>query len=84
MGLLSWILLGLLAGALAKLIMPGDDKGGCIMTAILGMVGALVGGWVGTLFNFGTVNAFDVRSLGIAILGSLILLALGRVIFGKK
>jgi len=84
MGILSWIILGLVAGAIAKLIMPGDDKGGCIMTMILGIVGAIVGGWLGSLLGFGTVTSFDFRSLGVAIVGSLVLLAVGRLIFGKK
>ena len=84
MGILSWIILGLVAGAIAKLIMPGDDKGGCIMTMILGIGGAIVGGWLGSLLGFGTVTSFDFRSLGVAIVGSLVLLAVGRLIFGKK
>lgn len=84
MGFFSWIILGLLAGAIAKLIMPGDDKGGCFMTMLLGIVGAIVGGWIGTMLGFGTVTEFNLKSLGIAIIGSLVLLALGRLIFKRK
>ncbi|HSJ04952.1 MAG: GlsB/YeaQ/YmgE family stress response membrane protein [Verrucomicrobium sp.] len=85
MGILSWIILGLIAGALAKLIMPGDQKGGCIMTTILGIFGAMIGGWVGSaVFNWGSVDRFDMRSLGIAIIGSLLLLFIFRLVGGKK
>ena len=85
MGILSWIILGLIAGALAKLIMPGDQKGGCILTTVLGIFGAMIGGWLGsTLFNWGSVDRFDFRSLGIAIVGSLVLLLIFRLVAGRK
>ncbi|MGQ0523562.1 MAG: GlsB/YeaQ/YmgE family stress response membrane protein [Betaproteobacteria bacterium] len=75
MSVLSWIFLGLVAGALAKLIMPGDQGGGIILTMVLGIVGALVGGFLGTaLFGWSDLSGFDVRSIGIAILGALIVL----------
>lgn len=51
-GFIAWILLGLIAGGLAKLLMPGDQKGGCLMTTVLGVFGALIGGWIGNLLNF--------------------------------
>ena len=84
MGILSWIIFGLIAGVLAKWLMPGDDPGGFIMTIILGIVGAFVGGYVGTLLGLGTVDGFDIRSFFIAVLGALILLAGYRFISGKK
>jgi len=84
MGILSWIIFGILAGAIAKFIMPGDDKGGCIMTMILGIVGATVGGWIGSLLGYGRVDQFDIRSLLVAVVGSLVLLGLGRLIFSRK
>lgn len=80
MGILSWIIFGLLAGGLAKFIMPGKDPGGCFITILLGVAGAAVGGWIGTQLGFGQVDAFDIRSLGIAILGSIFLLLIYRVI----
>lgn len=83
MGLLSWILFGLIAGALAKFIMPGNDPGGCILTIIIGVVGALLGGFVATWMGFGGISGFDLRSLLIAILGSIILLAIWRAIRGR-
>ena len=74
MGILSWILFGLIAGAIAKLLMPGTDPRGFIITIALGIVGAIVGGFIATALNFGTVTGFDIRSFLIAITGSLILL----------
>ena len=74
MGLLSWIILGLLAGALAKWIMPGKDPGGFIITTLIGIGGAIVGGIIGTQLGFGDVSGFDLRSLGLAIGGALLLL----------
>lgn len=76
MGILSWILFGLIAGALAKLIMPGRQGGGFILTVLLGIVGALVGGWMGTVMGFGSLSGFDLRSLAIAIGGALVVLFL--------
>ncbi len=83
MGILSWLIFGLLAGALAKFILPGKDPGGCLVTILLGVVGAAVGGWIGTLVGFGRVDAFDLRSLGVAILGSIVLLLIYRVARGR-
>lgn len=83
MGVLTWILFGLLAGALAKFLMPGKDPGGCLVTILIGIAGALVGGLVGTRLGFGTVEGFDLRSLLIAILGAMILLGLYRLIFRR-
>ena len=75
MGILAWILLGLVAGALAKFIMPGQQGGGIILTIVLGVVGALVGGFLGThVLGFGDISGFDVRSLGIAVGGALLVL----------
>lgn len=78
MGFFSWIIFGLLAGALARLIMPGSDRAGCLVTCILGIVGAAVGGWIGTSLGWGTVAGFDFRSLGIAILGAVVILLIYR------
>lgn len=84
MGILAWIIMGLLAGGIAKFLMPGKDPGGCFVTIILGIVGASVGGWIGTQLGWGTVEQFDMRGLGIAILGSLVLLLIYRLIAGRK
>lgn len=63
MGIIAWIIFGLIAGAIAKLIMPGNDGGGFILTCVLGVVGAVVGGWLATMFGFGgSISGFDLHS----------------------
>ncbi|HEX7069958.1 MAG TPA: GlsB/YeaQ/YmgE family stress response membrane protein [Rhodothermales bacterium] len=84
MGILAWIIFGLIAGALAKFIMPGNDPGGCIVTTLLGIAGAVVGGFIGSLLGFGTVNEFDFRSFLLAIGGALLLLWLYRMFRGRR
>ena len=74
MGILSWIVFGLIAGAIAKMLMPGRDPGGCVITIILGILGAVVGGYIGTILGFGSVRGFDLRSFIIAVLGAIVLL----------
>jgi uncharacterized membrane protein YeaQ/YmgE (transglycosylase-associated protein family) len=74
MGILAWIVFGLIAGALAKFIMPGNDPGGFIVTTIIGILGAVIGGFIGVQLGFNDVTGFDVRSFVIAIVGTLILL----------
>ena len=74
MGILAWIIFGLIAGALAKFIMPGDDPGGFIVTTIIGIVGAVIGGFIAVQLGWGDVTGFDVRSFVIAIVDALILL----------
>ncbi len=74
MGILSWIILGLIVGVLAKWIMPGDDPGGIVITILIGIVGALIGGLLSSALGFGTVTGINLGSVIIATLGSLILL----------
>ena len=74
MGILSWIVLGLIVGVLAKWIMPGDDPGGIIITILIGIVGALIGGFLSSALGFGAVTGINLGSVIIATLGSLILL----------
>jgi uncharacterized membrane protein YeaQ/YmgE (transglycosylase-associated protein family) len=80
MGLLSWIAVGLVAGLLAQAIIGGGERKGCIVTVILGIVGALVGGFVMNLLGYGTVSGFNIWSILVATLGAIILLAIGRAI----
>ena len=79
MGILSWLVLGLVVGIIAKFLMPGKDPGGFVITIILGIAGAFVGGFVGSRIGFGTVSGFDIRSLMIAIGGAIILLVIYRM-----
>jgi uncharacterized membrane protein YeaQ/YmgE (transglycosylase-associated protein family) len=83
-GLISWVIFGLLAGIVAKLLMPGKDPGGCIITSLLGIAGAVIGGFVATWLGYGGVARWDWRSFIIAVLGALLLLLLYRMIAGKK
>ena len=80
MGILAWIILGLIAGAIAKAIMPGRDPGGFIVTALIGIVGAVIGGFLGNmLFRTGGVSGIDFRSILLAVVGSLVLLWIYRM-----
>lgn len=78
MGLLSWIGIGLLAGAVAKFLLPGKDPGGMLVTIGIGIVGALIGGFLSTLLGFGGLSGFDPRSFFVATLGSILFLILLR------
>ncbi|MFJ5829055.1 GlsB/YeaQ/YmgE family stress response membrane protein [Streptomyces sp. NPDC093089] len=86
MGILAWILLGLLAGIIAKMLMPGKDPGGIIVTTLIGIAGALLGGWLGkVLFDVDSVDGFFELSTWIAaIVGSLVLLAVARLFARHK
>lgn len=78
MGVIAWIVLGLIAGAIAKAIMPGKDPGGIIVTAVIGIIGALVGGYIGNLITGTGLTGFSLWSIILAIVGSLILLWIYR------
>lgn len=84
MGIISWILLGLVAGALAKFIMPGKDPGGCLVTIVLGVVGAMVGGFLGTFVGLGKIESFDLGGIFIATMGAIVVLVIWRLIQKKK
>jgi len=73
-----WLILGLLAGALARFFLPGKDKMGCLMTILVGVAGAYLGGFLATLLGFGGFRGFDVYSLIVATLGAVFLLILFR------
>ena len=74
MGIISWIIMGLIVGSLAKWIMPGRDPGGLIVTILIGIAGAFLGGFLGSLVGLGSVSGFDLMSLALAIGGALLLL----------
>ena len=79
---LYWVLLGLCAGTLAKFLVPGRDPSGCIITVLLGIVGAFLGGFIGTRLGWGAVTQgrFELRSLVLATLGAILLLLIGRAV----
>ncbi|GAA4431427.1 GlsB/YeaQ/YmgE family stress response membrane protein [Ravibacter arvi] len=78
MGILSWIIFGLIAGAIAKFLHPGEDPGGFFVTIIIGIIGGIVGGFIGSLLGVGSVDGFNFGSLVIAVLGSILCLFLYR------
>lgn len=82
MGCIGWIVVGLIAGALGKLLLPGKDPGGFIVTILVGIGGALLGGWIGTLLGFGSFEGFDLRSMALAVGGAILLLLVLRTLFG--
>ena len=84
MGIIAWIIFGLIAGTLAEWILPGKDPGGIIAKIVIGIVGAVIGGFIGgTLLRIGTVTGFNLRSFIIAIIGSIILLLLYRMVIKR-
>jgi uncharacterized membrane protein YeaQ/YmgE (transglycosylase-associated protein family) len=84
MGIISWIFLGLVAGALAKFIMPGKDPGGIFVTILIGIVGGVVGGFLGTFIGLGKIQSFDLGGILIATAGSILLLIVYRIIRKKQ
>lgn len=85
MGILGWIVLGLVAGAIAKLIMPGNDPGGLIVTILLGIIGAVIGGFIGkAIFGRGLETFWNLQTWVAAIIGSLILLIIYRLAVGRR
>ncbi|MGJ3402897.1 GlsB/YeaQ/YmgE family stress response membrane protein [Glutamicibacter sp. Je.9.36] len=85
MGFIGWIVLGLIAGAIAKAILPGKQGGGWIATLVLGVVGALLGGWIGSaVFGEGVDEFFSISSWLLAIGGALIVLVIWGFITKRR
>jgi uncharacterized membrane protein YeaQ/YmgE (transglycosylase-associated protein family) len=86
MGIIGWIILGLLAGLIAKAILPGEDPGGIIVTTLLGIGGALLGGLLITLLGFGDPidEFFDISTWLGAIGGAIVILLIYRALFGAR
>jgi uncharacterized membrane protein YeaQ/YmgE (transglycosylase-associated protein family) len=85
MGIFSWIIVGLIAGALAKWIMPGKDPGGIIVTVLIGILGALVAGFLATLVMPGDViTGINITTVIVATLGAILLLVVFRVINNRR
>lgn len=83
MGIISWIVMGLVVGLLAKFIMPGKDPKGFIITILFGIGGGLLGGYLGTVLGLGTVSGFDLKSILIATGGAIIILLIFRALRSK-
>ena len=84
MGILSWILMGLIVGVIAKLVMPGPDPGGIFITILLGIGGAFVGGYVGSFLGLGSVTGLNLGSLLLSVGGAVLILILYRTIKKKR
>jgi uncharacterized membrane protein YeaQ/YmgE (transglycosylase-associated protein family) len=84
MGILAFIVVGLIAGLLAKLVMPGDDPGGLIVTTLTGIAGAFVGGFVVQFLGGAGVTGINIWSILVATLGAVILLAIYRLFAGGR
>jgi len=82
MGVIGWIVFGLIVGAIAKLLMPGRDPGGWIVTILLGIAGALLGGWIGRAAGWYGPN--DAAGFIMSVVGAVILLALYRMLFVRR
>ncbi|MDX9786016.1 MAG: GlsB/YeaQ/YmgE family stress response membrane protein [Desulfobacterales bacterium] len=80
MGIFSWIIMGLIVGALAKFLMPGKDPGGIFITILIGIAGAFVGGFVGARLGLGAISGFNLGSLALATGGALVLLMIYRLV----
>jgi uncharacterized membrane protein YeaQ/YmgE (transglycosylase-associated protein family) len=85
MGIIAWIVVGLIGGMLAKLLMPGKDPGGIILTILLGIAGAVLGGFVAVALDISNgVDDFDIGSIVLSIIGSMILLLAYRLVVGDR
>lgn len=85
MGILAFLILGLIAGAIAKAILPGRQGGGWVITLVLGVVGAILGGWIGSLiFGGGLGDFFDLRTWLLSILGAVIVLLIYGAVAGRR
>lgn len=84
MGAFSWILFGLIAGAIARWLTPGSGPSGCIVTIVIGIAGAAIGGWIGTMLGLGTIDRFDLRSMALSVVGAIVLLLALRALGSRQ
>ena len=84
MGIIAWIVLGLIAGAIAKFLMPGKDPGGIFVTIIIGIVGAVIGGFIGSALGVGDVTGLNLWSIILAVVGAMVLLLIYRMVAGRR
>jgi uncharacterized membrane protein YeaQ/YmgE (transglycosylase-associated protein family) len=84
MGILSWIIIGLIAGALARMVIKGEGPGGIIGDIIVGIVGAFIGGWLFSFFGHSPVTGFNLYSIIVAFVGAVVLLLILRAVTGAR
>ena len=84
MGIIAWIVLGLIAGAIAKFLMPGRDPGGIFITIIIGIVGAVIGGFIGNSLGVGDVTGVNLWSIVLSVVGAIVLLIVYRMVTGRR
>ena len=86
MGILGWILLGFLVGLIARALLPGEERGGCILTTLLGIAGALLGGFLASIFGLGDPidEFFDFSTWVAAVVGAVVILAVWRALSGRR
>jgi uncharacterized membrane protein YeaQ/YmgE (transglycosylase-associated protein family) len=83
MGIIAWIVFGLVAGAVAKLVFPGKQPGGIVVTVLLGIAGALAGGFTAAALGVGGVDGFNLSSFIVAVIGALVLLFVYELLAGR-
>ena len=84
MSILAWIVVGIIAGWLAKMVIPGEGPGGLIGDLAVGIIGALVGGWLFGLFGHGGVSGLNIGSIIVAFIGGVVLLWILRMVTGRR
>ena len=84
MSILAWIIVGLIAGALAKMFVPGEGPGGILGDIIVGIVGAFVGGWLFNFFGHVGVDGFNIYSIFVSLIGAVVLLFVLRAVTGRR
>ena len=84
MGIIAWIVLGLIAGVIGKFLMPGRDPGGIIVTILIGIVGAVIGGFIGTSLGMGDVTGVNAWSIFLSVVGAIVLLIIYRMVAGRR
>jgi uncharacterized membrane protein YeaQ/YmgE (transglycosylase-associated protein family) len=80
MQIVAWLVFGLVVGLLARTVVPGRDHRSALSTIVIGILGAVVGNWLGSQLGWGTIQGFDLRSFGLAVLGGMIVLAGARML----
>jgi len=84
MGILTWIIVGVIAGFLAKAVVPGEGPGGVLGDLVIGVVGAIIGGWIMNSFGNAGANGLNIWSIFVAFLGAVVLLFIMRALTGRR